>query len=104
MSIQSSLGKTFLIAGFTLHGFARSASGQPSPALTQSELNRVINRNFSYLVTSNKNAGDLGTYASLDPVNALFVLKATVPLKSDRASKKEKEKLTYEQLLKRYQG
>jgi len=47
--------------------------------LTRSQLNRVVSNAFGSIVTSFVNNGAIGTYASLDPANAAFSLKGTIP-------------------------
>ncbi|MCU7549854.1 hypothetical protein OCK74_12050 [Chitinophagaceae bacterium LB-8] len=68
--------------------------------LTQYELNKVLNRTFSILVSSNPSSGEVATYASLDPINAAFTLKANFPIqpgkKAYEDNKSFEEKLMME--------
>lgn len=61
---------------------ARSAreSIYPFP-LTRAELNRALNAEFSKLVAGNPNPGEISNYATLDPVNASFNIKGTIPVR-----------------------
>ena len=79
------------------------AQGDGNLPLSKAETNKVLNSSFSNLVTSNPNPGNLGTYASLDPINALFVLKATVPINLVK-TKKPTEDMSVEQVIEGDEG
>lgn len=49
--------------------------------IPQAALNRITNNSFSRLVTSNPNPGEVASYVALDPINASFTAKTTVPLR-----------------------
>lgn len=65
---------------------ANSQTGISMP-LKQEELNRVLNSTFNKLVTSNPNPGEIANYASLDPINASFSVKSTLPVQPGRKRK-----------------
>ena len=66
--------------------------------LTQPDLNKVLNRSFSHLLSSNPSPGEIATYASLDPINANFTLKGSFPFQPGKRKRERKlsfaEKLT----------
>ncbi len=58
--------------------------------LGQREVDRLLNTAFSSLVTSSTNYGEIGTYASVDPVNAAFTLKGSFPFSTGRQKNEKK--------------
>lgn len=50
--------------------------------LTRGELNGALNSAFNKLVAGNPNPGEISNYASLDPVNASFNIKGTIPVRA----------------------
>jgi hypothetical protein len=50
--------------------------------LSQSQLNKVINRKFGNLVTGTNGSGAIASYGSLDIANAAFAFKGTIPFTS----------------------
>lgn len=49
--------------------------------ITQGELNRALNSAFNKLVAGNPNPGEVSNYATIDPINASFNVKGTIPIK-----------------------
>lgn len=49
-----------------------------------SEFRHALNRAFNKLASGNPNAGEVTNYASIDPVNSSFDLKASIPLFTGR--------------------
>jgi len=69
----------FFLVGLVLPQMVRGQDGTGLRFLTQGELNKILQSQFSNLVTSNKNPNEISTNASLDPTDATFSLKASFP-------------------------
>lgn len=56
------------------------AQCQTREAMDRQELRRLTNNAFNNLVSSNPTAGEIANYATVDPINAAFSLKSTIPV------------------------
>jgi hypothetical protein len=64
-------------------------------SMDRQELQRLVNNAFNKLVSSNPNAGEIANYATVDPINASFSLKSTLPVQPGR--KKRLKQLSFGQ-------
>ena len=62
--------------------------------------NRVLNNAFNKLVSSNPNAGEIANYASIDPINASFTAKGSIPIQPGRKKMLKSKTLSFEDKLK----
>lgn len=71
-------------------------------SMDRDQLQRLVNSAFNKLVTSNPSAGEIANYATVDPINAKFSLKSTIPIQPGR--RKEMKKLSFEEQVEKDPG
>lgn len=71
----------------TIYQECEAQSSKVSKPMERQEFNRLVNDAFNKLVTSNPSSGEIANYASLDPINASFSLKGTLPIQPSHKRK-----------------